>query len=53
MDEQTIEVWIEKQVDRLDNRFLSSDMTQADYDAAMSAIDREARVMLARFARVS
>lgn len=51
MTEEQIEAWVEQKVDRLDNRFLTSDMTQAEYDAAMAAIDREARGKLAHYTR--
>lgn len=53
MTEEQIEAWVERQVDRLDNRFLTSDMTQAEYDAAMEQIDKESRSMLARYTRTA
>lgn len=40
MTEDQIEREVEKRVDRLDRNFMNSFMTQADYDAAMRAIDR-------------
>lgn len=34
--ENRIEIWFEKAVDRLDQRYMSSDMSESEYDQEMS-----------------
>lgn len=51
MTEDQIERHVELQVDRLDRRFLSSPMTQSQYDSAMREIRAWADVRLTLLSR--
>ena len=53
MTENQIERIVKLQVDALDHRFLSSDMTQSEYDALMRAINANADKALARISRAT
>ena len=44
MTEEQIERVVSRKIDNLDARFMNSPMTQAEYDAAMKAIDAWAEV---------
>jgi hypothetical protein len=48
MTEDQIERAVERLIDSLDQQFLTSNMTQAAYDAAMREIDQWAEQQLAR-----
>lgn len=45
--ERDIEIWVEKQVDRLDKRYMSDDctMTESEYKLALKQIDLDADQM--------
>lgn len=53
MTESQIERMAEQQVDALDRRFLSSAMTQSEYDALMRAINANADKALASISRAA
>lgn len=53
MTENQIERIVKLQVDALDHRFLSSAMTQSEYDALMRAINANADKALARISRAT
>lgn len=40
MTEQQVELAVERAMDALDRRFLSTDMTQAEYDAEVRKLSR-------------
>ena len=37
---EQLEAWYEREMDSLDSRFISTDMTQAEYDAELKALER-------------
>lgn len=47
MTEEQIERYVAGRIDRLDRKFLSSDMSQTEYDQAIKAINTWADIRLA------
>lgn len=47
MTEEQIERWVEREMDALDRSFLTTAMTQEDYEFSVLTIDQTAHAMLA------
>jgi hypothetical protein len=46
MNEQEIELWCERQIDRLDRQYMSTDMSEEEYDTEMARINSQTELMV-------